>query len=722
MAYLNSGDNAWIVIVACATLSYACYVVLDRAKQLRIRSRNFKTVWRAGAPLALGTGIWSTHFAGMIAVSPTAVHDINWELTVASWIVASSTAFVALYVTSRSHLNRLRMVSGALAMGIGIYTMHHAGMAAIVRGQENLWNPVLATSTALVAAAISSSALRTFFWLRRIRLHRNELYQAIASLVLAAGLCSLGYTGMATLILTDGTVALGVGALVANCLGSVLAVTVYVSILDARTKGKSARLTDSLQVANIEVKTANEELRRREFLDPLTGLPNRLLFEDRVAHALKRNERADEWSSRRRTENLAVLFLDLDGFKSINDSLGHAAGDRVLMEVATRIRNTARSRDTVARIGADEFVLLMEAVPGSADCETMARRLVEAVGRPVEIAGRQVGISASVGIVVFPDRGHKDKLIAQADAAMHAAKRAGGNSYAMYEPHMDGDALAQLSLQCDLRHAIERGELQLHYQPKVDAQHGKLCGVEALLRWSHPERGIVSPCVFIPIAERNGLINTMGNWVIDEACRQMQAWACEGVRMCVAINLSVHQLRQEDLVERIRAALRRHQIDASQLMCEITESSAMDDIEISQRAFDGLAHIGVFLSIDDFGTGHSSLSYLRQLPARQLKIDRSFVRDLEASDDARAIVGAVVQLAHALGLRVVAEGVETEAQRDILLGLGCDELQGYFFAEPMAADALPDWVRENQSQGPVELSAPATAEAADAALPAWSGT
>lgn len=231
-----------------------------------------------------------------------------------------------------------------------------------------------------------------------------------------------------------------------------------------------------------------------------------------------------------------------------------------------------------------------------------------------------------------------------------------------------------------------------------------------------------SPGVFIPIAERFGLINAMGNWVIDEACRQMQAWARDGVRMCVAINLSVHQLRQDDLVERIRAALWRHQIDASQLMCEITESSAMDDIEISQRAFDGLAHIGVFLSIDDFGTGYSSLSYLRQLPARQLKIDRSFVHDLEASDDARAIVAAVVQLAHALGLRVVAEGVETEAQRDILLGLGCDELQGFFFAKPMAADVLADWIQEHRPQPPVELTPSAMAEIEDAALAAWSGT
>jgi len=319
----------------------------------------------------------------------------------------------------------------------------------------------------------------------------------------------------------------------------------------------------------------------------------------------------------------------------------------------------------------------MEDVASLADCVTLARRLVEVLVRPFEIAGRQVQISGSVGIVVYPDHGHKDKLVAHADAAMYAAKRAGGNTYALFESHMDAGALDQLSLQNDLRHAIEFDQLQLHYQPKVDGRLGQIRGVEALLRWNHPERGSVSPGVFIPIAERFGLINSVGNWVIDEACRQMQAWADDGVRMRVAINLSVHQLREEDLVERIEKALSRHHVDPSRLLCEITESVAMEDIKGTQRAFDGLARIGVFLSIDDFGTGYSSLSYLRQLPARQLKIDRSFVSDIEASNDARAIVSAVIHLAHALGLGVVAEGVETEGQRDILLRLGCDELQGF---------------------------------------------
>lgn len=269
---------------------------------------------------------------------------------------------------------------------------------------------------------------------------------------------------------------------------------------------------------------------------------------------------------------------------------------------------------------------------------------------------------------------------------------------------MGSDASEQLELQNDLRQALDRGELTLHYQPKIDGTRGQISGVEALLRWHHPKHGMVSPVVFIALAERFGLIGRLGNWVINEACRQTAEWARSGMRMRVAINLSVHQLRESGLAERIEHALRYHGLDASQLLCEITESVAMEDIKATQRTFDGLARIGVFLSIDDFGTGYSSLNYLRQLPAQQLKIDRSFVNDLEHSEDARAVVAAVVGLAHALGLRVVAEGVETGGQRDILLAMGCDELQGFFYARPMPADTLLAWSQGEKPAGSADFT------------------
>jgi EAL domain-containing protein (putative c-di-GMP-specific phosphodiesterase class I) len=293
---------------------------------------------------------------------------------------------------------------------------------------------------------------------------------------------------------------------------------------------------------------------------------------------------------------------------------------------------------------------------------------------------------------------------------MYEAKRAGGNTWAHFESRMEDAQPVALGLQHDLRAAIERHELELHYQPKVDGRSGLTHGVEALLRWHHPVHGMVPPMSFIPVAERYGLIGKLGNWVIDEACRQIEHWSAHGLRMNVAINLSVHQLREPDLVERIEQALRRHGVDASQLLCEITESIAMSDVKATQAAFTGLARIGVLLSIDDFGTGYSSLSYLRRLPARQLKIDRSFVSDLETSSDARAIVSAVVHLAHDLGLGVVAEGVETTGQRDVLTGLECDELQGYLFAKPMRAAQVLDWVRERGLESEPTPSRPLSLE------------
>ena len=469
----------------------------------------------------------------------------------------------------------------------------------------------------------------------------------------------------------------------------------HVALLLFFRRGRKA-----LTKANLQLESANEELRRRAFIDPLTGLPNRMLFEDRLLHAMQRYDRDDDSRARREPCKLAVLFVDLDGFKPINDMLGHAVGDEVLKEAARRLRTATRDSDTVARIGGDEFVLLAEDVSDVADCASLANRVIQVLAQPLEVQGHQVTLSGSVGVALYPEHGDRMKLVQNADAAMYTAKRAGGNTYALFESRMNEGLQEQLSLQHDLRHALERGELQLHYQPKIDARLGRLQGVEALLRWHHPTRGMVGPNVFIPIAERFGLINGLGNWVIEESCRQMRVWADEGLSMNVAINLSVHQLRTEELVPRIESALARYQVMPSQLLCEITESVAMEDIESTQRAFEELSRIGVYLSIDDFGTGYSSLSYLRQLPARQLKIDRSFVADIEVRPDARAIVSAVIQLAHQLGLRVVAEGVETEGQRDILLVLQCDELQGYLLARPMAVEALDDWLQKQPSDEP----------------------
>jgi diguanylate cyclase (GGDEF)-like protein len=423
------------------------------------------------------------------------------------------------------------------------------------------------------------------------------------------------------------------------------------------------------------------------FRDALTGLPNRLLFDDRVSSAVER--------CRRDGSSMAMLFIDLDGFKPVNDSFGHRVGDDVLREIGRRLSEQLRAVDTVARVGGDEFVLLLEGASDSAAIAQMAQRLIDVVSAPMNEGEHEVRVSCSIGIALFPSDGPHKELMAHADAAMYAAKRAGGSSYAFFEPHMNAGVREQIALQRDLRVAMERGELELYYQPKVSAGRSVITGAEALVRWRHPVRGMLSPAVFIPVAERFGLINALGNWVIEEACRQVAAWMAQGLRVRVAINLSVHQLRQDDLARRVAAAIAHRKIDPALLTLEITESVAMEDGEVTLQAFEDLGRIGVKLSIDDFGTGYSSLSYLRRLQVGELKIDRSFVQDLESSADARAIVEAVIRLAHALDLKVVAEGVETKAQRDVLTRLHCDDLQGFLFARPMTSDAMAEWAGDN---------------------------
>ena len=701
MDFLTPRYNPGIVAASLAIASFASYVALDLAKRVRTDDRRMALAWWGGGSLAMGTGIWCMHFVGMLAFSLPIPLGYTLALTVLSWCAGVAVSAIALWVASQGTLTRSRLTGGALAMGAGICAMHYIGMGALDIAPGLVWNGALVAASAAIAVAASAAALQIFFWLRRTASRHPDRWQALAALVMGVAICGMHYTGMAAASFPAGAVCLSAGELSGGRLGGLLAVSTLLLLgLTLLTSMLDARLQGSLNRANLKLQSANEELRKQAFMDPLTGLPNRLLFEDRLMHAQLRRERQHE----RHGAKLAVLFVDLDGFKPVNDQFGHAVGDGLLKEVARRLLATVRDGDTVARIGGDEFVVLMEDCANAADCAVLATRVLESLRQPVSHGDRQTSVSASIGIVVYPDHGQSGKLIANADAAMYAAKRAGGNLCVMFEERMDQHAREQTLLHGDLRQALALDQLQLHYQPKVDGITGHIHGVEALLRWNHPERGSVSPAVFIPLAERFNLINALGNWVLEEACRQMRAWADEGLRMRVAINLSVHQLREEDLVERIDRALRLNHLEPSQLLCEITESVAMEDIRSTQRTFDGLARIGVFLSIDDFGTGYSSLSYLRQMPASQLKIDRTFVADLEVSRDAKAIVSAVIRLAHELGLRVVAEGVETAGQRDILVGLGCDEMQGFFFARPMPAATLEAWTEGRKPEGTADFA------------------
>lgn len=420
--------------------------------------------------------------------------------------------------------------------------------------------------------------------------------------------------------------------------------------------------------------------------DRLTGLPGLTSFEGTLQQAARR---ADAES-----KQLALLFVNLDDLKSVNMAAGRVAGDYVLRQSAKRLRALA-GPFMAARLVGDEFLLLMPDDPQPRDASALAQRIQASIGAPFQLERSEVSLSCSVGIAMYPEHGAMSTMIAHAQAAMGAARAAGGASHAFFEPQMTQGRRDQLELLKDLRRALEMAQLELFYQPKIHAPSGQITGAEALLRWHHPTRGMISPDVFIPMAERYGLIVQIGSWVINEACRQVRAWRELGLRMKVAINLSVLQLRHVDLAAEIAAALETHQVNPDLLTCELTESSAMENVQTTVRVLGDLHRLGVHISIDDFGTGHSSLSHLRTLPADELKIDRSFVMDLETSEDARKVALAVVNLAKALNLKVVAEGVETEAQNRILREMGCDQLQGYLFAKPMSARAIALWAMED---------------------------
>ena len=678
--------------------TFASYVALDLARRVRAQERSLAIAWWLGGSLVMGTGIWCMHFLGMLALRVPIELGYTFGYTAVSWLAAVAASGVALAVASRGRLTALRLACGALLMGMGVSGMHYVGMAALPLQPPIAWDPRLVALSVVVATAASAGALQLVFWTRSVPGMRGFLKQVAAAVVMGLACSGMHYTGMAAAHFQAGAFCVGDGLLHGNLL-SVLVVASTFGLLLLALVGSMVdsrlQMARSLQAANQKLHAANQQLQRQAFIDPLTGLANRALLEDRLGHAMTRIRKAQSRERPAAGGRLAVLLIDLDGFKAVNDSYGHAAGDEVLKEIGRRLRGLLRSEDTLARMGGDEFVLLVEALGDLAECAPRAMRVLAALEKPIVINGDRLQLSGSIGIVVFPDQGEDGKLIVHADAAMYAAKRAGGNTWVLFEPGMDARGQAFLSMRAELYEAIEQGGLRLHYQPKVHAADGRISGVEALVRWQHPSRGLIGPDEFIPVAERFGLISALGDWVINESCRQLHAWQQDGLWLSVAVNLSVHQLREPRLAGRIEGAMARHGIDPTQLLCEITESGAMEDYHSVQRSFDDLARLGVYLSIDDFGTGYSSLAYLRKLPARQIKIDRSFMADLEWSPDSLAVVDAVVRLAHAMGLKVVAEGVETEGQHEILRNLGCDELQGYLFARPMAPEAIPGWVHAN---------------------------
>ncbi|MDX1461040.1 MAG: bifunctional diguanylate cyclase/phosphodiesterase [Xanthomonadales bacterium] len=423
-------------------------------------------------------------------------------------------------------------------------------------------------------------------------------------------------------------------------------------------------------------RTANRKLYHLSFHDPLTGLPNRKLFLERLSHAIERGSEE---------ENYAVLLINLDRFRLLNESLGHSRADKLLALVGDRLLHRARQVDTVARVGVDEFALLLREKPDGQKILNASNKLLKDLREPYELNGREILMTASFGLSRFPDDGKRpDQLIANAAAAMQRAKEQGGDKLVPFSEDMGGKAHEQLDFEGDLRRALERDEFTLLYQPVIDANDNRVLGFEALLRWKHPRRGLLAPDSFIPLAESLGLMDSITRWVLAESCQQVHSWRRRfDMPLWIAVNLSASAFRQADLVDQIFEVLGQTKLDAEDLICEITENVAMENFESGVVTLEQMRQRGVRIAIDDFGTGFSSLSYLRRLPVDKVKLDKEFIHELSEDIGSLAIVNALVPLAHQLGMKVVAEGVETREQLSQLREAGCDEIQGFLMYEPM---------------------------------------
>jgi diguanylate cyclase (GGDEF)-like protein/PAS domain S-box-containing protein len=453
---------------------------------------------------------------------------------------------------------------------------------------------------------------------------------------------------------------------------------------------------DGLHVIVKDVSHRKLDERRILYLathDPLTGLANRNLLSDRMKHAIEQ--------ARRLQTQVGILFMDLNRFKVINDSLGHDKGDILLCTIADRLKGAVREVDTVARLGGDEFVVLLENISEPDDVSAVAKNLLKLVRQPVDIDGDVITVSTSIGASIYPQDGNEPAaLLKNADLAMYDAKRAGSGMFHFYTAEMNAKALGQLERENSLRRAIDQGELVLHYQPRLDIAKNELVGVEALVRWEHPEKGLILPANFIPLAEEIGVINELGEWVLLMACRQLKAWQDSGMLpIKMSVNVSALQLRSNDLFDAIEFALSDTGINPECLDLEITESSLMQDLDASYEKLMKIRNLGITLSIDDFGTGYSSLSYLKRLPIDTLKIDKSFVRDVPENIDDSAIVSATIAMAHSMNLRVVAEGVTSFDQMRFLDSCRCDEIQGYLLCQPLPSLDIESFFRTSQLRG-----------------------
>ena len=682
--------DVWLAMISASVGAVSSFTALRLAVRVAASKRTHAIVCLAfSGATAVGFGLWCADAVGVLSFTspvftPSVMIAVLLPIPVAA---AAQIAALLLLIHGRPSIPRI-LASGATAAG-GISLAWHITLFCL--GQADAFST--AFSDLAASLVVGTVAWAGGLWIT-YQVHGRRSWRAsLGSLAgVFCGLVAISAPLLATLAhrhaalgLLCGYVSCGGVELLAIALAALamadLTVTAVVAVYGGRLEvraGRSARELD-------EVHTRLQYLATH---DALTGLPNWLLFKERIAQAVADTERPGR--------ALAVVVIDLDRFSSFNHSMGHGAGDWLLTEVSRRVGTVITSEDTFARLGSDEFVVLIDHVAARVEAKALTTRILEALEEPMWLNGTEVYVRPSIGVSVWPDDGRRvDDLLAHAEAAMATAKKRGGNSVDFFRREMTDSMQERLELENDLRRAVAAGEFELWFQPEISSKTGRIVTAEALLRWRHPVRGVIGPTSFIPLAEETGLMIPLGEWVVREVCRLASGWQSNGATpMRVAVNLSATQFRHQNLLEVIRSALETTGLDAALLEVELTESSVMTNPEESAGVLKQLRKMGVTVAIDDFGVGYSSLSYLRRFPIDKLKIDRSFVRDLPTSTTDESIVRAIISLAHSVSLQVVAEGVETEEQLNFIRALGCDLWQGFYCCEPQTAEVFSETLAE----------------------------
>lgn len=684
-------DVTWdpvLIIISFLVAFIASFVALDSAGKISDASRLAAIFWRIAGGMTLGIGIWAMHFIGMLSMHmPVSMHYEVW-LTLASLGIAILAATTALNIAVRRRsLSLFRLFIATLILSSGVVAMHYLGMAAMMLDGSIRWNKTLVSLSVLIAIMASGAALWLAFYLRHK--HKGVVINRIAAAILmSVAICAMHYTGMYAAhfpvhehSMPGGVSEFGLSVWVSTTTLVLLGIMLIISMVDSHRR--TNRLTENLRQLNKQL-----ELQAR--FDALTGLANR--------HQMDVNLQDCLHSALLNKKQFAVLFLDIDHFKLVNDTWGHYVGDELLISVAQRITSRLSAGMTLARLGSDEYILLL---PESDDekIASLAKTLLDDIRRPFSLCGHTLNVTLSVGVSLYPQHGETlHELKFNADAAMHHIKHEGRNGWAIYRPEMSKTVSAEPHFLQDLSKALEREQFELWYQPTYLASEHEIHGFEALIRWHHPEQGVLLPGVFLPSMEKTGLIIPVGVWAIDQACRQLRFWTEQGFgQWTLSFNLSPIQFEQQDIFDVISGTMKKYNLDPGRLILEVTESTALKNLERSIELLNLFNEAGFTVSIDDFGTGYSNLLMLNVLPARELKIDKSFIDGILINEKNRKIVETIIHVARTMEMNVVAEGIETEAQRQLLAELGCDYLQGYLFSRPLPAQQVPWLVLQDRT-------------------------